>query len=183
MRLRNAVIILAIVLILLAAYYYFFLRTDEIPVNNTISVISFDSCAKAGYPVLESFPRQCKTPDGRTFVEDIGNALEKQNLIKLDSPRPNDIVKSPLVLRGEARGTWYFEASFPVTLMDGKGKVLARTPAQAEGEWMTENFVPFNAGLKFDTPETDTGFLILEKDNPSGLPENADELKVPVKFR
>lgn len=30
---------------------------------------TFADCVKAGYPVLESAPRQCKTPDGRTFVE------------------------------------------------------------------------------------------------------------------
>ena len=32
-------------------------------------VNSFYDCIKAGYPVMESYPRQCKTPDGRTFVE------------------------------------------------------------------------------------------------------------------
>ncbi len=31
---------------------------------------SFDACARAGYPILESFPRQCTTPDGRTFTEE-----------------------------------------------------------------------------------------------------------------
>ncbi|MFH0884697.1 MAG: hypothetical protein V1861_03225 [Candidatus Micrarchaeota archaeon] len=37
--------------------------------NDTTSAIkSFDDCVSAGYPVLESYPRQCKTPDGRTFV-------------------------------------------------------------------------------------------------------------------
>jgi len=37
---------------------------------------SFDDCVKAGYPVLESFPRQCKTPDGVSFVSlpDLFNA-------------------------------------------------------------------------------------------------------------
>jgi hypothetical protein len=30
---------------------------------------SFDDCAKAGYPILESYPRQCRAPDGRIFVE------------------------------------------------------------------------------------------------------------------
>lgn len=35
------------------------------------SVNSFEECAAAGYPVMESYPRQCRTPDGRTFVEDI----------------------------------------------------------------------------------------------------------------
>ncbi|GAI55743.1 unnamed protein product, partial [marine sediment metagenome] len=32
-------------------------------------VYSFNDCIKAGYPVMESYPRQCKTPDGRTFTE------------------------------------------------------------------------------------------------------------------
>lgn len=31
---------------------------------------SFDECVKAGYPVMESFPRQCKAPDGRIFVSE-----------------------------------------------------------------------------------------------------------------
>ncbi len=30
---------------------------------------SFDDCINAGFPILESYPRQCKTPDGKTFVE------------------------------------------------------------------------------------------------------------------
>lgn len=177
-------ITLLIILILGGVYFYFFYgKKEETPDKIFVSINSFDSCAKAGNPVMESFPRQCKTSDGRTFVEDIGNALEKQNFIKLTSPRPNDVVKSPLLVEGEARGTWYFEASFPITLMDSNGKVLARAPADAQSNWMTENFVPFKAGLKFDPPDTDTGFLILEKDNPSGLQKNADALKIPVKFK
>ena len=33
------------------------------------AVHSFQECVEAGYPVMESHPRQCKTPDGRTFTE------------------------------------------------------------------------------------------------------------------
>ncbi len=29
---------------------------------------SFEDCALAGYPIMESYPEQCSTPDGRTFV-------------------------------------------------------------------------------------------------------------------
>jgi hypothetical protein len=32
-------------------------------------VNSFEECAAAGYPVAESYPRRCTTPDGRSFVE------------------------------------------------------------------------------------------------------------------
>lgn len=108
---------------------------------------------------------------------------DKSNLIRVTIPAPNALVKSPLQIQGEARGVWYFEASFPVSLYDANGKLLARGPAQAEGEWMTQNFVPFALGLKFDPPITATGTLVFEKDNPSGLPEHADEYRMPVRFR
>jgi len=32
-------------------------------------VNDFQDCIDAGYPVMESLPRQCRTPDGRTFTE------------------------------------------------------------------------------------------------------------------
>lgn len=35
------------------------------------AVNSFDQCVGAGYPVRESYPRQCRTPGGRTFVEEL----------------------------------------------------------------------------------------------------------------
>lgn len=34
---------------------------------------SFEECAAQGNPVMESYPRQCRTPDGRIFVEEIVN--------------------------------------------------------------------------------------------------------------
>ncbi|MDN5274972.1 MAG: hypothetical protein JWP06_873 [Candidatus Saccharibacteria bacterium] len=30
---------------------------------------SYDECAAAGYPVLDSFPGKCSMPDGRTFTQ------------------------------------------------------------------------------------------------------------------
>ncbi len=32
-------------------------------------VYSFDDCSKAGYPIQESYPPRCTTPDGRVFVK------------------------------------------------------------------------------------------------------------------
>lgn len=34
-------------------------------------VNSFEECVEAGYPVMESYPRQCRTSDGRSFVETV----------------------------------------------------------------------------------------------------------------
>ena len=103
--------------------------------------------------------------------------------ITVATPVANSLVTSPLSITGTARGTWYFEASFPVQLLDASGTVIAEHYASAQGEWMTENFVPFSDTLVF-TPQTPgtTGTLVLKRDNPSGLPENDAEVRIPVRF-
>ena len=106
----------------------------------------------------------------------------KTDLICVSAPRPNQTISSPLVLEGEARGVWFFEASFPARLFDDDGNEIPVAIAQAQGEWMTEDFVPFLATLEFETPDTEQGMLVFEKDNPSGLPEYADQLSMPVYF-
>jgi len=102
--------------------------------------------------------------------------------VQVTQPLPNVVVTSPLVVTGEAPGSWYFEASFPVRLLDGDGNQIAQAPAQAQGDWMTSDPVPFIATLTFNPPATATGTLVLEKDNPSGLPQNAGSIEVPVTF-
>jgi len=146
-------------------------------------ITSFEECISAGYPALESYPRQCKTPDSRSFTEDIGDELEKANLIKIDNPRPNQIIESPLFVKGRARGSWYFEADFPIKLFDDNDFLLGTTPAHALEDWMAEDFVAFSATISFAVPSILKGRLVLEKDNPSGLPEHADALIIPVYFK
>lgn len=122
-------------------------------------------------------------PEKKIFIQDIvENDTGKQNLIIVVSPKPNQIISSPLVISGEARGYWFFEASFPVKLLDGDNKIIAEGIAQAQDEWMTENFVPFKAELRFVAPLTKKGILILEKDNPSGLSEHNNSLTISVQF-
>lgn len=103
-------------------------------------------------------------------------------LIQVTGPTANALVTSPLNITGRARGNWYFEASFPIRIEDANGVVLGRTTGQAIGNWMTTNFVPFTATLTFTTPTTTTGWLFLEKDNPSGLPANDAFIQIPVTF-
>ena len=111
------------------------------------------------------------------------NAASKSSLIRVREPTPYANVTSPLQIRGEARGFWFFEATFPLALLDADGNRIATGYAQAQTDWMTESFVPFAADLAFEPPKTPTGTLILEKQNASGLPEHADELRIPVCFR
>lgn len=148
------------------------------------AVSNFQECVSAGNPVMESYPRQCRQGE-KTFVEDISNTNDKLNLIRVDFPLPNQTIKSPLTITGQARGTWFFEASFPVVLTNWDGVIIAEGIAQAKEDWMTENFVPFSATLNFDIDKnapSNKGFLILKKDNPSGLPANDNSLEIPIIF-
>lgn len=106
----------------------------------------------------------------------------KGEKIIIDTPLTNAKVISPLIISGQVKGNWSFEASFPIVLMDANGNILSQTPATLSGDWMTNDYVPFEAELTFQTPSTSTGKLILKKDNPSGNPELDDQIEIPIKF-
>ena len=102
--------------------------------------------------------------------------------IVVDSPLMNEVVKSPLHVSGQAVGPWFFEGSFPVRLVNSEGEEIASGVVTSTESWMTEDFIPFTVDLTFSPGTSKAGTLILEKDNPSGLPENAGKLEVPVQF-
>lgn len=170
---------LPLVLLLLGVLVgaFLFVRSGD----SVSSVSSFDECVVAGNPVMESYPAQCRSQDGEVFVQDIGNELEMQDMIVVENPRPNQEIQSPLQIKGRARGNYFFEGSFPVLLLDNEGNRLSEGFVTAEGEWMTEEFVPFSGEISF-TPVGTSGILILKRDNPSGLPENDASLEIPVVF-
>ncbi len=172
----NKKLLIFLVILGLVVGGYFYLK----PVDEEIN--SFEECVDAGYSVMESYPRKCTTPNDQTFVEDIGNVLEKEDIIRIDNPRPNEKIESPLLIEGEAKGTWFFEASFGVKLVDSNGEIIAETPATTNQEWMTEEFISYSAELDFQAPEDGEGTLLLERANPSGMEENNEHLAIPVEF-
>lgn len=155
-----------------------------------IGINSFDECAAAGYPVAESYPQQCFVPNGPSFTEivtdDTGSLSdfrsEKGKVLKLKGFAGNIAISSPLTITGEVRGSWSFEADFPIEVTDSHGNTVAESHGTLQGDWMTDEYVPFEANLTFDRPDTDTGFLILHRDNPSGLTENDDFVRIPIRF-
>ncbi len=108
--------------------------------------------------------------------------IETEN-IKIDNLESDEIISLPLIIEGQARGSWYFEASFPVKLLDEDGKELTVAIAQAQKDWMTTDFVPFKAVIELSSlPKTGQGTLVLQKDNSSGLPENDEKITMPIRF-
>ncbi len=105
--------------------------------------------------------------------------------VVVGSPLPMSSITSPVTISGTARGNWFFEGSFPISIVNWDGLIIGEGIAQAQGEWMTEDFIPFTATISY-TPATgtpyNTGAIILKKDNPSGLPENDASIEIPITF-
>jgi len=139
-----------------------------------------------GYLIVDSAATDANAPappkPARGDPPEPGGHAVREDLI-LDTPKPGALVESPLWVVGQARGRWYFEAEFPARLYDANDSMLTWASARANGDWMTADFVPFATILNFAEPKTATGSLVLERSNPSGLPEHAAEVRLPVRFR
>jgi len=108
---------------------------------------------------------------------------QKAPSFRLFSPDDDTYIESPLTFSGEAVA-WYFEGSFPVTLYDSNGNIIAQSYARALDDWMSYEFVPFEGNISFDTPSTATGTLTFSEDNSGDLSESeVEKVVVPVRFR
>jgi len=153
----------------------------DITITSNASTKDFLNCQKEGGTSDAVRPRQCKK-DGKVFFEeDTGTYRNKTDVIVLADWLVNPVM-SPVEVHGEARA-WYFEGSFPVTVETASGTVVGSGIAQAQGDWMTDQFVPFTATVTFSAqPAYTLGYLVFHKDNPSGLPANDDSMSVPITF-
>lgn len=111
------------------------------------------------------------------------NPSGEDEVIRVLWPKPYSEVMSPINVSGEARGSWFFEANSTVEIVDANGQQLGFALANAQGDWMTSDFVPFSGILSFSTSTTPTGKVIFHKDNPSGLPQHDASYEVPIRFR
>lgn len=118
----------------------------------------------------------------RPLVEPPTKTTQDKQMIIVEFPQPNQVVTSPLVVKGKARGGWFFEGDFPVTLYWGMGDEFVETYATAQGEWMTDDFVNFTVTIEFPKPYAKEGMLVLKKSNPSDIKELNDEIVIPVNF-
>jgi hypothetical protein len=55
-----------VVVILIGGLVYAWVHIRE--EGKILDISTYEECVAAGYPVMESYPTRCATPDGRTFV-------------------------------------------------------------------------------------------------------------------
>jgi hypothetical protein len=105
---------------------------------------------------------------------------QKGEELVIYKPEDKDEVGCSVEIEGEVSGGWYFEGDFPIKIVDTDDKELVSGVATAQGEWMTEEKVRFQA--KLDCPDCSKGkaTIVFVKDDPSGLPENEDTAELSI---
>ncbi len=108
----------------------------------------------------------------------------KDDLMVIDSPELNGVVTSPIQITGQAKGTFFYEGSFPILVTDSKGQIIGDGVATAQGAWATESLVPFTATIPYLLPSGSTektGTIILQSED-SVTQANPKYRAVPIVF-
>lgn len=136
-------------------------------------ITNFAECAAAGYPIMESFPRQCRAGE-ENFVEEI--PAEEAN-IRVSKPQANDEIGLPFTLRGEART---FESTVNFRIRDEDGSVLHEDFTTA---LVSENsaFGEFSTEVSYPAPKGTTGMIeVFEYSARDG--EEINMVRIPIIF-
>lgn len=179
-----------VIIVLLATLAWLMYNEYAVPTAHEVVCTAEAMICPDGSTVGRQGP-QCEfTPCPEIIVAPITTStpvqtVSQNDFIIVDSPLPQRTISSPVTITGTARGTWFFEGSFPVSVVDWDGLIIGEGIAQAQSEWMTEDFVPFIATITYNIQQDapyDRGAIILKKDNPSGLPEHDDAIEIPITF-
>jgi hypothetical protein len=63
--------LLILFIVVISIYFSLYRKNNKSFLLPPKNIRSFKECVDAGYRVGESYPRQCFTPDGRNFTEEI----------------------------------------------------------------------------------------------------------------
>lgn len=110
-----------------------------------------------------------------------GYKTDKGVSFELISPLPNSEMECEFTLAGEMPREWFFENSFQYSiLVDGK-EVLTGS-VQSKDDYTVKEILTFSEKIECEEGCFGDGEIVLKNANPSGLPENADQYRIPVKF-
>lgn len=105
----------------------------------SMDVSSFEDCVKAGFPVMESYPRQCRTADGKHFVEVIP---EQNNQIKKPDEAKDFTIQGMVIClpHKDTSGPQTMECAYGLRGNDGKNYSLRDT----DPEYKNISTIPMN---------------------------------------
>lgn len=129
---------------------------------------------------LFAIPAPTTPPITATSTSSVSTSTQPLSArVVVTSPIAGSSVPKVFTVAGSAPGPWYFEASFPIKVVDANNNFIGQGVGQALTDWMVVDNVSFLATVTtsgYSGPAT----LVLLRDNPSGMPENDDSVSIPI---
>lgn len=99
-------------------------------------IATFEECVNAGYPVMESYPRRCRVPDGPLFTEELPPITQfldtfTGSLLEADVDDKGDIHLKIFTLSGEREAVLEPDASVSSESMTETGSILLASASGA----------------------------------------------------
>lgn len=151
-----------------------------------IAYISQNESLCCKYELCKQLTTICDSQEEEIEKEErIGGEVlsEKGQKIYLENIKSGDTVDIGYEVKGEAPGSWFFEGSFPVRVLNIQGEVVSTFVATTYDDWMNETTVPFSVIIDFPLEQEGAYVLQFEKSNPSGLDENSDIAKIAISIK
>jgi hypothetical protein len=128
-------VILALLALVAAGLYFVLIKQNGDP--DTSTVRSFEECVAAGYPVMESYPRQCRNADGTLFVEEVDEPVAEsfgsiQGTVLLGPTCP--VVQDPPDPECDDRP---YETNLVLTNADGS-RVIREFASKSDGTFLID---------------------------------------------
>lgn len=133
----------------------------------------------AALPTIPLVYHYARTAEGMQIVNVVFGTVAAHDVV-IQAPLPGSTTGKTFEVLGAARGPWFFEANIPVHVRDSAGNTVASVGGTAQGEWMTEDLVPFSAAIELPSDASGIYTVVVSKDNPSGEPENDASIEFPI---
>lgn len=102
--------------------------------------------------------------------------------LEINSPQANDLVGSPLDIRGKVNGSLFFEGDIFIFLIDEDRELIASKQIYIDQKWDSDNFLEFNTQVDFET-EAKQGQLVVFKKQDSTPDEPVKQINIPLFFK
>ena len=105
--------------------------------------------------------------------------IDIDRMLTVTSPQQGAFVAHTFQLEGKARGSWYFEGTFPLVIENESGVVLETIPIRAQGDWQTPDLVPFSETIQLPYYSGNANLILKKANLSSGSSEDAS-LTIPI---
>ena len=109
MRTRPLLIGIVLLIGVVAGFVAFRPQSAVAPEPVASTITTFEECKSAGYPIMEIYPEQCRTPEGKLFVRNTEKENEKPVPVPKPVPTPTPTYKNfdtEMTMRISGRATF-----------------------------------------------------------------------------